>query len=85
MADENDNLKTMGRALSKSINLTQYDLIKFSDEYQKHVLTLLERPNATIDHAKAFGEAIERLNNLQSVFVDFKSKIEVIINSPFLR
>jgi hypothetical protein len=79
--DEIDNLKTLGKSLSESLGLTQFNLIKFCDAYEKNLLRRLKNPNATGEHAKAAGEMVESNNKLQAQFIDLKSSIKIMIDS----
>jgi len=83
--NEIENLKNLKRALENSIKLAQFNLINFSDAYQKYLITLMSNPKATNEHANTFGEQAESLVKSQNEFATFKSKIEITLASSFLR
>ncbi len=79
-----ENLKTLGKSLSDNLGLTQLSLMNFCEAYERHLLRLLTPPNATEEHAKAVGEAIENNNKMQAQFLDLKSTIKAMLDSALI-
>ncbi len=79
-----ENLKTLGKSLSDNLGLTQLSLMNFCEAYERHLLRLLKHPNATEEHAKAVGEAIENNNKMQAQFLDLKSTIKAMLDSALI-